>query len=311
MNILEEYDIDPYKFLNIDELSDKDTIKKAYRKKAKILHPDKTDGKTDVDFKILYLSYKYALNNCLNNPVSNFDVMKDADRNEEIAHERSFYSTDFENKSIRNDIFADDDINFIQFEKHMKKVQNLPTSYVAENFYKKEIINKMKKNGKFDKDRFNAYFLKLKKENKISSELVKVEEVKAFNDDDKYMKVNIYDNMIINVDKNKRNGNYINFMEKKELSQRDIDNVLQTSLSDITKLVKEHKKDTGAMTRVKLKNLQTKRPNRIELNTKKTFSQMKIDIERGYIENVKKECEQQKKIVQKHRNTYNNRITYI
>lgn len=57
--------INPYEILDlkckISETNFKDTLRKQYKKKALYLHPDKNNGKTDTEFKILSISYKYLL----------------------------------------------------------------------------------------------------------------------------------------------------------------------------------------------------------------------------------------------------------
>lgn len=309
MDLLEKLGVNPYEFLNIDPSSDKDDIKKAYKKKAKILHPDKTNGTTEAEFKILVLCYKYANNNCIIVPTSTFEEIKNVDRTEEQGYARSFYRTNFEDQNTRDEIYADDDINFNDFESHMKRVQGMSTSYSPESFYKKDVLDKLKSNGKFDKDKFNAYFLKLRKDNKIENQLMKKEDLKAFNEDDKYMSVNIHEDMVINLDNTKHKGNYRDLMKQNELSQTDIDSVMQTDLKTINKLIKEHKKDTGKISRKRLKELASKKSDDIEVSSEFSFAQMKQKIELENIERIKKEKEEQKRHVDANKRIFMNRIT--
>lgn len=310
MDLLNKLKINPYNFLDIDPNSTKEVIKKAYKKKAKVLHPDKTNGKSEAEFKILYLCYKYCISNCIVVTTSDFKDLKEAERTEELSYSRNFYRTDFENKDIRHEIYADDDINFEDFEKHMKRVQGMSTTYSPENFYKKEIVESIKTNGKFDKDKFNAFFLKLQKDKKIYNQLEKKANLKAFNEDDKYMSVNIYEDMTVTLDKTKHKGNYKKLMKQEELSQTDIDSVLNTDIKTINKLIKEHKKETGKISRKKIKELISKKSENVQVDDNLSFAEMGRRIELENIERIKREKAEQKKYVDANKRIFQNMISY-
>ena len=312
--LLEKYGINPYEFLGIDDLSDIVEIKKAYKSKSKLYHPDRNGG-SDVQFKILVLCYKHAKENCIvSGNVNDFSKLKknaDEDAKEELGYERTFHTTYFDDPETRKQIFADDFIDFESFKDEMKKMQGMSTSYVAENFYKKEIIEKFKKNGKFDRELFNAYFLKMKKDGKIqNNQLVKVEEVQAFNQDSNYMKVNIHDNMVINIDGGKKDGNYRELKKSKEIKNSDIQEVLETDLKTISKLIKENKKDTGKISRKKLKELEMKAKAPISVEHQLSFAEMKAKLEFEELERIRREREEQKDVVERNKRIYNNRIMY-
>jgi hypothetical protein len=311
--LLEKYKINPYDYLGIDENADMKTIKKAYKYKAKIYHPDKNGGKTDVEFKILVLCYKHAKQNCVSEVVvRDFNELKEQSKvPQEVYYEKSFYETDFNDPETRKEIFADDDIDFESFEKEMKRIQSGKTSYSAENFYNKNIIDSMKTNGKFDRDKFNAYFLKLKKEGKIQDlQLVKVDEVKAYNDDSKYMKVNVYDNMIINTDGGRKEGNYIEFRRTKKISNKDMEEIINTDTKVIDKLIKENKKNTGKMSRKKIKELVQKAGEKIDVKYELSAAEMEEKMELENIQRIRRELEEQKQVVMSNRRIYGNRIEW-
>lgn len=334
MDILEKLGIDPYKFLEVDHSSSKEDIKKAYKKKAKILHPDKTQGTTEKEFKILHLCYKYCTSNCVVVTTSDFKELKNTgDRNEIKTYSREFHRTNFEDDKIREEIYADNDINFEEFKEQVKKMQSMSTTYSPENFYKKEILDSLKTNGSFDKDKFNAYFLKLKKDKKIGNQLEKVDKLKAFNEDDDYMYINIYNNMAVTIDKNKNNGNYKKLMNEKELNQSDFDSVLKTDIKTINNIIKESKKDTGKISRKKMSNMVKNESLKISLEKeeevsdkfnakdikrekkllKKTNLQFKdlskrIDLEN--IERIRREKEEQRKYVEKNKKIFQNYILF-
>ncbi len=308
MDFLNKYNINPYDILEIDNLSDMDTIKKAYKKKALVLHPDKTNGKTEAEFKILVLSYKYAKKNCIMSPVaSQMELRSDDNRADDDIHynkDINIYNTNFEDKNERSKLFSDDQIDFDSFERQMNRIQNLPTSYTAENFYKKDILKNMKTGGKFDIDKFNAFFLKLKKEGKTSTDLVRVERVKAINEDDTYMKVNIYDGMVINTD-DKNNSNY---KEAYIVTQGDIDELIKTDVDTIDRLIKEHKKDTGKIPNKKIKEMMMKKSQNIAVDRTKSFSQLEKDLEIQNIMKIQTEKQQQQKVVDRYKNIYTKSI---
>lgn len=313
MNILEKYNIDPYEYLEVHKNADKETIKKAYKKKCKILHPDKTGGTTEVQFKLLYISYKYATDKCVNTNISSHEELKQVDRHVEVAYARNFYSTNFEDQQTRSELFAEDDMDFEDFKKQAERISNMSTSYIAEDFYKKELAEMMKKDGKFDKDKFNALFLKLKKENKILSsnkEMILIDQVKPANHNDNYMRVNIHENDMIISDSNRSKGNYKSFMRQSKISQTDMDKVLETDLDDINKLVKEHKKDTGKITKKKMKELIEKRRDPNVGKFEFSYHEMEKKIVTEQEIHIEAEKKRQEEYVKKHRRIFDNAICF-
>lgn len=301
MNILDKYNINPYEYLGVDPLSDINTIKKAYKKKAMVLHPDKTNGKTEAEFKILVLCYKYAKENCITSPVADELTLISRDKEDiPINLDMNIHTTDFEDSSTRSQIFADDQIDFQSFEKRMKRIQNLPTSYSAESFYKKEVLDSMKTKGKFDLDKFNAFFLKLKKEGKTTTDLVRVERVKAANEDDLYMKVNVYDGMVINTDDNDNT----NYKENYEVTQKDLDTLLQTDLKTVQQLIAEHKKDTSKIPNKKIKEMIRKKSQNVVVDRTKSFSQLEKDLEIQNMMKIQMEKKKQQEMVDKYKHVY-------
>lgn len=304
MDLLTKYNIDPYDILDVDPLSDLQTLKKAYRRKALELHPDKTNGRTEAEFKILVLSYKYAKQNCVVTPVKTQNELRDVDRepiDDIVQTDKNIYNTNFEDNDERRCLFSDDQIDFNTFEKQMKKIQNLPTSYTAESFYKKGVLDKMKSKGKFDIDKFNAFFLKLKKEGKTSTDLIKVERVKAMNEYDLYMKVNIYDGMVINTDDTEDTTNY---NENYIITQKDVDDLINTDVKIIDKLINEHKKDTGKIPKKKVKEMMRKKSQDIAIERKMSFSQLEKDLEIKNMMKIQMENREQQNTVNKFKHIY-------
>lgn len=308
MDILSEFGINPYELLGVDVSSNSIEVKKAYKSKAKILHPDKTGGKTEAEFKLLVLSYKYVVKNCVDTPVASFQEMKEAPREEKHYH-KNFYDINFEDTDTRNQIFVDDDINLEEFEKQMKKSQGGSTTYSAENYYKKEVLETMKTNGKFDKVKFNAFFNKLQKDGKIPNQLVKKEKVLASNASKEYVNVNTYDDMMVNsIDK--VNGNYRKFLQQTEVNSDDITKLVEIDKKVLDKLIKDTKKDTGKISRKKMRELEEKAKVIIPVDTTLTFEQAKQKMLLEQINDIHDSHKKQKEYVMKNKRIFVNSIAY-
>jgi hypothetical protein len=308
MDILSEFGINPYELLGVDVSSNSIEVKKAYKSKAKILHPDKTGGKTEAEFKLLVLSYKYVVKNCVDTPVASFQEMKEAPREEKHYH-KNFYDINFEDADTRNQIFVDDDINLEEFEKQMKKSQGGSTTYSAENYYKKEVLETMKTNGKFDKVKFNAFFNKLQKDGKIPNQLVKKEKVLASNASKEYVNVNTYDDMMVNsIDK--VNGNYRKFLQQTEVNSDDITKLVNIDKKVLDKLIKDTKKDTGKISRKKMRELEEKAKVIIPVDTTLTFEQAKQKMLLEQINDIHDSHKKQKEYVMKNKRIFVNSIAY-
>lgn len=307
MNILEKYNIDPYEYLGVKRDETSENVKKVYKKKAKLLHPDKTGGKTEVEFKILYLSYKHVLANCVETKTSTFQELKEQVKNEEeIAYSnRTIYNTNFDDQKTRHELFADDTLNLEDFQKEMLRVQGLSTIYTAENFYKKEVLDTMKTNGKFDREKFNAFFLKLKKAGKIENQLIRKVKVLAHNQSKEYVKINSYDGNIINSVENKK----VEF-KNQTISNDDITKLANTELDVINNLIKENRKNTGKMTKKRVKELadKMKSPPKIEQNL--SFHEMQEKILLDKQKQLEIDNANQREYVTRNKRIFINHITY-
>jgi hypothetical protein len=304
MDILNKFGIDPYNYLGVSVDDTSDTVKKIYKTKAKVLHPDKTGGKTEAQFKLLVLSYRYCLKNCVDTPVATHSELKSAER-PEVAYSKNFYETDFENKDTRNHLFVDDDIDLEKFEEYVKQCETKSTTYSAENFYKKEVLDTMKTNGKFDKEKFNAFFNKLQKDGKIPNQLTLKEEVVPANLNKEYVNVNVHGDMMINsIDKRK------NLINQPTVSSYDITKLIDTDIKVIEKLIKDHKKDTGKISRKKLRELQDLAKKDVKIQSNGTHSQnieKMIYEQRLELLNAKKK---QEDFVQKNKRVFVSSIAY-
>jgi hypothetical protein len=310
MDILNKFNIDPYKYLKVDIDSSSSQIKRAYKDLAKRLHPDKNGGKTEAEFKLLYICYKYLLKNCIDEEPSSFEQLKNAQSEQPvIQRERTLYNTNMDDDETRKELFADDDINMKDFENHMKRVQNLSTSYSVENFYKKEILDSMKTKNKFDIQKFNAYFSKLKKDGKIENQLVKKETVMPCNSDARYVNVNKFCDRIINsVDKS--DSNYKGLMKQRAISNNDMLKVLETDQSVINKIIKENKKNTGKLSRSKLKELELNARTESKKLENLTDRESEYELLSRQKQQLLETKKRQKEYVLKHEDIFVNSINY-
>jgi hypothetical protein len=308
MEILNDFGIDPYEFLGVSVTSTREQVKAEYKKKAKMLHPDKTGGKTEAQFKLLHISYKYIIKNCVDVEIATHEQLKNTPR-EEVGYARTYHNTNFDDPETRKDLFVDDDLDLEQFQEHMNRVNGLSTTYSAENFYKKEVLDTMKSKGKFDVDKFNAFFIKLQKDGKIENQLIVKEKVVPSNLDRQYVNVNIFDGMLINsIDKGDKN--YQKLLKQKSIKNDDITELIDTDTDVINGLIREHKKNTGAMSKKELKKLQKKASVNVPVNTSLSFEQAKENMLLEQINQMKISQKEQMEYVTKNKRIFANRLNY-
>lgn len=307
-SVLEKYNINPYKYLGIDEEEiDKQVIKNAYKAKCKVLHPDKTNGKTELEFKLLVVSYKAIIAGL---PEGVRTSVTD-DRDTEYTYAKKFSEINLDDPNTRKEYFADDDIDYENIQKEIERMEKMSTSYSSINVYKKELMDTFKKNGKFDLDKFNALFVKLKKQNspEKGKRIAKIEDVRPSNYNDKYMRVNIHDNMIINTDNDKKKGNYREFIKSKCITQNELQELLETDTATINKLIKENKKNTGKIPKKKARELVEEKSKSISVDNSMSFS----DRERLMIleknKEIQRDKQRQKEIVERHAHIFKNAIS--
>lgn len=163
----EDLDIDPFKILGVSRKCDKKTLKKAYLQKAIIYHPDKNQGNTEMEFKLLVECYTY-IRNCLdgkinssNSPDINATNYKDNFKEtEEINYTRT--NLNYNDQDTRKMAFVDHGLprntsesqdnldNIFGSRKKINKKYN-PSDYTNEQ------IN-IFQNEKFHNGKFNAAF---------------------------------------------------------------------------------------------------------------------------------------------------------
>ena len=172
----EEYD--PYQVLGVDEGCTEKQLKKKYKRLALKYHPDRNEGKTDEEFKIITQSYLYILKK--KGDSSKFErktkrEVKYKDYEDDINEQRENIHLDKDNFNLNkfNKIFdkykmptAFDD----GYGSMMNKGNRLSDDPNVENIFGKS----------FNLDVFNSTF-KGEKRRKKSSQIVEYEEPKAIN----------------------------------------------------------------------------------------------------------------------------------
>lgn len=316
-NFFEKYDIDPYAFLGVETLcQDKEVIKKAYKKKALVYHPDKTNGKTDVQFKILNKCYKYAVKNIIKKSKNHEELKNESKRFEDTLdtldtldtprgprNNLGMFDTD------RDKLFVDDDLD-PNFDEKIKECNSRDINYTNIEVYDNKFRDKMcDDGGKLNREKFNAVFLHLKRENerKNPDQIIKHPGVLACNQEDIescFTNVHIHENQVLNSVKKDSPDSFKKIKHK--LKQSDIDEALRMDLKKINKLIKESKKDTGKMSRKKFNSeLINKKSAKIPVTScGKSFAEMEEEMKRKHLEQLVKESEMQKEFVLKKNKIY-------
>lgn len=193
--MIKKKEIDPFEIIGITKVvllnTDPRYLAKLYKKKALILHPDKTNGETELEFKILCTCYKYLLKvkekynsrySEYSNEIFNQQVNENSIINTNVdtdAYLKSTYDSDMNinlnwgSKEIRSKYLIDDtqedESEFLDKSKKKKQYKSY-TGALLDN----KIDNFLfKKNEKFNIDKFNAVFNKYKELNKNEQQLVK------------------------------------------------------------------------------------------------------------------------------------------
>lgn len=142
--IFEQYNTDPYSILNVSKNCSKQELDLSYQQAYSVLK--RLPGQ-EAQIKLLKESYKLVENEISGN--DNKQVV--IDRNE-----RSFYRTDFTDYTNRQALFANDTLNFKEFENQIKNKKMTPASmqYTPENVKEERLFG----TGNFNIDTFNKKF---------------------------------------------------------------------------------------------------------------------------------------------------------
>lgn len=132
-----ENNIDPYSILGISKDASKNDIKRAYKKKSLICHPDRTQGKTDLEFKILGECYKFAIDTLESMSTKSHQELRtnynrSAEEEFEYEDERNVFKINWEDPKNRTKFFANgDQLPFDKMESIIKEKERSPTDYAS------------------------------------------------------------------------------------------------------------------------------------------------------------------------------------
>lgn len=233
-------EIDPYLILDSVKGEDIKIIKKKYHKLAKQIHPDKTNGATNLQFKILKECYLFIADEETiitdgRGSYKNINELKEErDRNSVIGYDpdRDLYKTNFEDHATREKLFAVNDINFSNIDKIIDEKKKETTNYssLQGEFRPKNLFANRKK---FSNKYFNECF-EIQKE--LNQSLIKTE----ISELDAFTSVNVgeisYYNDVIIEKKTEKNGNF-----QKWKTDENLYIVSELSEKELKKLIKQRK----------------------------------------------------------------------
>lgn len=158
LDYFKENDIDPYQIVGVSKDCSKLDLQKAFKKKARRLHPDKTNNTTAIEFKLLKECYDFINEYIEINITKNHTELKKQYKNhqqEDHTSSRDFYKTEWNDMSTRNTLFVNNDLEFDRWGDIVEQKSKGPTSY--DNVEKKNYKN-IFSGGNFNNSTFNAAF---------------------------------------------------------------------------------------------------------------------------------------------------------
>jgi hypothetical protein len=132
--------IDPYTILNVSKNCSKQELDISYQQTYSVLKRLPDQG---AQIKLLKEAYKVV--------ESDMQNTKQFDR---LDQDRSFHRTDFTDYNNRQALFANDSLNFQEFEKKINNKKVTSTSYTPENVKGERLFEP----GKFNINTFNKHF---------------------------------------------------------------------------------------------------------------------------------------------------------
>lgn len=178
LNHIEEDSIDPYKILEVSKTSSINEIKSAFKRKAKIYHPDRLGGNTK-HFQIITKSFMILLEKYKKQQADKqFMTLKDESRRQlEKQQNESKKNVNFKKINMSGNNFNPKKFNKIfQDNKLYNPNDEGYQNWMEESDYESLKVPKLDKNS-YNKQSFNQQFQNHKK--KVSKQIVKRQEPKA------------------------------------------------------------------------------------------------------------------------------------
>lgn len=293
-----ENNIDPYVILSIPKTASKKDVKLAYKKKALELHPDKTGGKTELEFRILKECYLHLtesfdeVNKALSKETNSHDKLKESfNDNSEIQYDedRNFYKQNFTENSSRDKLFSNNNLDFDNFDQEIKKREKGPKNYSDVN--KKSYKNIFGDSSKFDIDQFNAVFTEnFSKIDKpvTPREPAPLNGLSSFSP----MPIATYGGIIMEDE----NNDFGNFMDYRKLQSNDVDTVNRVQEYDnLSDTISKNKINTDAMSKGDMmKKYNTRKSESVNIDNSKSFAEAQEELLNLRISSMKRDMETNK-----------------
>lgn len=149
--VLAQYNIDPYKYLNVSLDCPKDQLDEIY--KTRITETDSIN-----EIKLLKECYKIILSDI---QTTQTQAQTRNYQQSDFNRPRDFHRTDFTDSRNRQALFVNDTLNFEEFQRNLSKTTSKSTTYSPNS----EPVERLFVNQKFDLKQFNEHF-----ENKYAME---------------------------------------------------------------------------------------------------------------------------------------------
>jgi len=291
----DEHNIDPYKILDVTRgTTTKNDIKRQYKKKALKLHPDKTGGKTDLEFRILKECYNHIIEDIEFTTTKDFTQLKNLQNEEEVKVDpeefqdyRNFHRINFSDSNVRQNLFVDDDLDFSNIDTVIKEKAKNPVSYGSV----KKISHKDIFDGKkFDIHKFNAAF-DIQNPELVNSKTESTQEPEAL---EAYSSLNslpisTYKGLIIE-QKNLKRLDYQRYIPNETEGTEPAKPISELSPKQVEKLVKQKKKELNEL-------LNTRKNEKVEVDTRLSYLDAEAKMFEDRMVNMKAEMARNRDIV--------------
>lgn len=312
----EDLDIDPYKTVGVTRKCTKKNLKDAYIKKALVIHPDKTNGETDIEFKLLNECYNY-LKDVLDGKIQTNDApdinATDYKKNfkdetaEKINYTRA--NLDYNSPENRKKLFVNKGLplNVSDSRKNLDKIFKREDSYKkdskysANDVYREAPQTNIFKGAKFNINQFNAAF-ELHKETygcNTGYDAREYTELSGVEFDTSLSPAEIVTYKGLLVEKPQDSYNTLNNLHKSEKynpNSDDIPTLLQKK--EFKKKLKTAKKDKP-ISEKEFRKLSTKKASEeYKVDTSLTFEEANQKFYEDKVRKMKKEMEDNKLIIE-------------